>query len=188
MTRRLPHYTTKLYQYLKEKGLLGSDTQTLQAAKHAYYRQQNREYKKQRRKDFPEVTVSLSKGQHQELKAKADHYHLSLASFLREATLTYCQQRFLVPNAKQVAQVEQRLVHLQTDVSLLRKHADQLSLQQVAQGYQALVTRLATLEGFVSDRLREPARLDHRLIKELQANSSFVATLRLILNRYDSQS
>lgn len=78
--------------------------------------------------------------------------HLSLTSFLREATLAYTKQVFLVSNHAHVTSVEQKLMHTQTDIHLLAKHVKSFNAEELAQAYTAPEDLLYHLEQFISEQ------------------------------------
>ncbi|MEO0898672.1 MAG: hypothetical protein AAFY71_19825 [Bacteroidota bacterium] len=177
-----------LRNYLKEQGLTkNSDPKLLEAAKRTYQRHYNRNYKQQRRKEYPEVTVSLSQNQYHSLTQFAQGHHLTLASFLREAALAYCNSTFVVPNHAQVASVEQKLLLMQTDVHMIAKHLKKLSIADLSQAYTALEDRFLQLEQYVTQRLREPRQVEEIIKNTLQSSSNYSLVIRRLLDMYDHQ-
>lgn len=149
-----------LWEYLKQSGVLDTgDQAAIKSAKQKYWKQYRREYKRNRRIQFPEVTVSMDRKTYDYLQNVAKKHHKTLSAFLRETTLHYLNQTFLIPNPGLVAQFAQRLRICASDINVIAKHMKKLKQYELYQAYHSLSERIQHLEEYISDTLRNPPRL-----------------------------
>jgi hypothetical protein len=98
-----------MWKYLDESGVLekGSDSE-IKAIKREYRKKYFLNYKREARKEKPEYIISFSKknGEYERIVIAAKRHRRTVTSFIREATLAYIEQRFLVPNPLQIAELE----------------------------------------------------------------------------------
>lgn len=149
-----------LWEYLKTTGVLDrGNPKEIEAAKRQYRKRYHQEYKRNRRAKHPEVTVVMDRVTYGQLNKAAAMHHQSLATFLREASVHYVQQRYLVPDPGLVAAFAQRLRICASDINLIARHVKKLKLHELHESYMSLSERIQYLEGYVTETLQNPPRL-----------------------------
>lgn len=122
-------------------------------------RKYNREYKRLRRKERPEITVSVSPQEYMLLKHNAKKHRRSVPMFTRESALAYLNHTFIVPNDEQVSRIERYL--LQMKIKL-----EELNEANLVPNILSLISSLQTLETNIHKALTQPYTL-HEYIKHL---------------------
>lgn len=149
-----------LWEHLKTTGVLDDgDPKAIAAAKKQYRKRYQKEYKRNRRAKHPEVTVVMDRVTYGFLNKAAGMHHMSLAAFLREASVHYLQQKYLVPDAGLVADFAQRLRICASDINLIARHVKKLKLHELHESYMSLSERIQYLENYVANTLQNPPRL-----------------------------
>lgn len=148
-----------LRAYLKQSGLLEHGSpKDIAKAKREYRSNYHREYKRERRARFPEVTVTLVRSEFSKLSKAAKAHKMSLPAFLRESSLHYLDQKFLVPNSSLVSHFAQQLRICASDINLMTRHVKKLNMKELHQTYQSLSHRIQQIESFVVNAFRNPPR------------------------------
>lgn len=111
--------TGGMWDYLDSVGVLekGTDAE-IKAAKRAYRKKYFLEYKRNQRKRKPEYTINFrdDNGENSRILIAAQRHNMTVPQFLREAVFGYLERKFVVPNALQVAQLEQLLSHVLNEI------------------------------------------------------------------------
>lgn len=148
-----------LKEYLEVTGVLKKgNKEAIEAAKQVYRAKYQKEYKRNRRAKFPEVTVVMDRQTYKQLSKNAKEHNLSLASFLREATIHYSKQKYLVPDPGIIAKFAQKLRLCASDINLMAKHVKNLHHFELYEAYASLSERIQYLEKYVADTLCNPPR------------------------------
>lgn len=145
-----------LWIYLEESGILehGSPEQ-INAIKREYRRKYLKNYKSTRRKQGLEVVVTLSEKERERLHKQARRHQLSLPRFLRQSSIAFLNQTYLVPNAAQVARMEQALAECIREIQAIGKSRERRWLSQEWK-IEALVAQVEKLSTQLTSALRYP--------------------------------
>ncbi len=111
-----------MWLYLENLGVLssGSDEQIKQA-KLAYRKIYYRNHKRQKRKEGLEVLICLNKLERSHLEREAKRHGQKLPTFIREATLSYIRQVYMVVDRKVVAHIQQLLFQTVHEIQVIAK-------------------------------------------------------------------
>src|SRR5688572_29633808 len=101
-----------MWEYLESVGILEKGTdEEIKIAKKAYRKIYLSQYKKQQRSRKPEFAVNFSheNREYSRVKQAAKRHKMPITGFIRSAVLGYIESRYVVPDALQVAKLEQSL-------------------------------------------------------------------------------
>lgn len=165
-----------LWEFLEKEGVLDkADPKALEAAKRKYKTHYQREYRRKRRKQRPEFNVSFSADDIVLITREAVRHSLSVTAYIQKATVAYLQKEYLVPNHKEVAQLEQHLSRIHSDIQLIaNSHSTNLLSQTL--DYRKLLQRVAQAEQYVTDTLRHPKVIEE-IVMQTVAEQPEVRTL-----------
>ena len=178
MKRKLKH-TSKLYQFLEQKGVLanGTDAEIL-AAKQEYRRLYQANWRRSRRKADTELTVTLTARELQILTVAAQKHHRAKSRFLKEAALAYTTKSFVVPDVFTTNAILEYLTLAYTEIQKLFDE-NKMSYQVGTEALQ----RIATLETEVTKALHQPQCLEDRIIEAIRKNLRYKETLHHLLQQ-----
>lgn len=126
-----------------------------------------RDYQRQRRKDLPECSVSMTNEERAELKAKAKEHGMPLSIFIREASLGYIRKQYVTPNQEIVNQIAQEINMSYNLITETMEENPGLS------HFQELLDRLAQLEKYVVANLEEPRSIEDFLEEVIKKNPPY---------------
>ena len=148
-----------MWQWLEENGFLEehiSETQ-LNQGKRMYRRIYNREYQRQRRKERPVVRISLSQSEYQTLQEAAHAHHRPLSSFLKESTIAYLNQTYLVPDEERLIEFREYLALMRYDIQRISEQLGNEPSSETGEGiYASLLERIEGIESALIKALAHP--------------------------------
>lgn len=126
MGNRINH-TNKLREYL------GTSTLPEAEARKLYWNNYKAQWRKNRRRKLKEFAISYTQKELQNITNAAKGHKRSTTSFIKEASLAYCTQQFLVPDPQTINQIKEllsltytRIQHLTEDEKLSTDIGDKL--------------------------------------------------------------
>lgn len=149
---------SNIWQYLNSVGVLEKGTEEeIKVAKKAYKKKYLLAYKQQQRREKHEYIILLSKenGEFDSVATAAKKHSLSVTAFLKEATLAYIKQYYIVPNRVQLAKMEQILAQCLNEVQLITRTKEKYSWER-EQKYEAIEKRIIKLENEIRNVLSNP--------------------------------
>lgn len=155
--RRLPK-KGGMWEYLDQVGILENGTDAeIKAAKKAYRKNYFRGYKREQRMQKPEYTISFAKdnGDFETVLKGARKHKLSVPSFIRQATLAYINQTFIVPNREEVAHLEQLLSDCLNEIQTIVRFKEQFNFQR-EEKLEKIEKRIEKLEQDIDRLFRYP--------------------------------
>lgn len=172
-----------MWAWLQAMGILTWGTkEDIEAAKKLYRKAYQRAHKKKKREKRPEVTVSLSQGEHCYLTQVANRYEMSLARFLRAASLAYLDKIYLVPHPSKVAKLEQILSRHQSTFDQLSSEARRNGNAPAFKLYATFANHFHQMEENITQHLRYPYSLDELLKNAIHTKPAFRTKLQAYLN------
>lgn len=145
-----------LWAYLEANGILAdADPSKIIEAKKAYRKHYLKEYKQRRRKLGLEMLIALTEREKLHLDREARRHKLKLTVFIRKACMAYISQTYVVPNAEQVANIEQMLSICVQEIQAIARSNERRWLNQNWK-YDALQQQVEILQNQLSTVLRNP--------------------------------
>lgn len=154
-----PH--SKLWQYLNSTGVLESgNEEAIMAVKRSYRKKYLLEYKRKQRNEKPGFTVMLSRenGEYYNIFNAAKRHSMPVTTFLKKATLAYLSQRFIVPDRRQLSEVEQLLSECLNEIQRIARQKERFNWDR-EQKYEAIEKRILKLERQIGEVFRNPTLL-----------------------------
>lgn len=119
MSRRNKLKSGGMWEYLDSVGVLekGSDAE-IKDAKRAYRKKYFLEFKRKQRKIRPEYTLNFNEenGERARIILAAQRHEMTVPQFLRSTVRAYLEKKYIVPNALQVAHLEQLLSQILNEI------------------------------------------------------------------------
>ncbi|HNR21209.1 MAG TPA: hypothetical protein PKN75_15090 [Bacteroidia bacterium] len=147
-----------VWDYLEQTGVLanGSDADIVNA-KQEYRKKYFTAYKRKQRESKFEFTVVLDKsnGEFDVINKAAKNHKQSVSSFLKEAAFAYLQNRFIVPDAYQLARMEQMLSTCLNEIKSVAERKEKFFFQREDK-LGKLEDIIVTLQHNLNKALREP--------------------------------
>lgn len=160
MSRKGRH--SKLWEHLEASGVLekGSDDE-IKAVKREYRKKYLLEYRRRQRASQPEINVLFSKsyGDYQTVLQSAEKHNQQIAAFIRNATLAYIRQTYIVPDKLQVAHLEQLLSDCLNEIKTIIKPKDRYFWER-DQRLELIERKIEKLEVQIDELFRNPPRYD----------------------------
>lgn len=147
-----------LWTYLESLNILESGTDAeIKAAKRAYWKSYYTRYRREQREDKREFSVPLSQknGDYGKVAIAAKKHKMPVTSFIRKATLAYLDRTYLVPNASQVAHIEQLLMACLNEVKAIA-HTKEKYHWEREQKFDEIAERISKLEAEIRQALCFP--------------------------------
>ena len=147
-----------MWEYLDSLGVLVNGTdEEIKAAKKAYRKQYLLEYKRGQRNRKPEFTVNFSteKGEYFSVAYAAKYHHMTITTFIHNAVLAYLNQRFVVPNQEQIANLEQVLAQCLNEIKSIVKPRERYFWEKDRK-MEAIEHRIEKLEKEINQIFRNP--------------------------------
>ncbi len=163
------------YEYLKEKGIKNEDLNIydLKIEKINYKRYRNNLYKKRQRLQKHAIELFLEKGEYNKIKNESDLHKLSIGLFIKQSTLAYLNNQYLIPDrteyAKLVADMHairvniEKLTHTSKGFLLFGKYID----------YESLVKEIDSLKNRLELFISQPVNLDEYLSQKCITDKEF---------------
>ena len=147
-----------MWEFLENSGVLENGTdEDIKAAKKAYLKEYYLTYKRNQRNQKPEFTVNFSneKGEYHSVEHAARSHKMTITAFIRRAVLSYINQRFIVPNPEQVANLEQILSNCLNEIQSIVRVREKYHWER-EQKFEAIEKRIERLEYNINQIFRNP--------------------------------
>jgi hypothetical protein len=147
-----------IWDYLEHSGVLENGTdEEIKKAKKAYRKDYYLDYKRNQRANKPEFIVNFSSenGEYSRVKMAAERHKMTMTNFIRSSVLAYLQQRFLVPNAFQVAHLEETLSQCLNEIQKLVGAKEKYYWSR-EEKFEAIEKRIEKLEYDIDQVFRNP--------------------------------
>jgi hypothetical protein len=153
--------SNELWNYLEQSGVLerGDDAE-IKAVKKEYRKRYLLEYKRAQRTKKREITIGLdaSTGEWSKFLRAAKRHHLSLPAFIKSAVDAYLDQKYLVPDPYQVAQLEQLLSFTLNEIQeIAGRRGNFYGLQN--EYLKEIEVKIERLEGEINRIFRHPNKM-----------------------------
>ncbi len=161
--KRTRKHKGAIWDYLETSGVLENGTdEEIKAAKKAYRKGYYLSYKRNQRANKPEFIINFSSenGEYSKVKMAAKHHKMTVTAFIRSSVLAYLQQRFLVPNAFQVAHLEETLSQCLNEIQKLVGAKEKYYWSR-EEKFEAIEKRIEKLEYDIDQVFRNPPLLHH---------------------------
>jgi len=162
---RKSHSNSGMWEYLDSIGVLEKGTdEEIKAAKRAYRKQYFLLQKRKQRTNKPEYTVAFSKtnGEHSRITEAAKKHNRTVTAFIRVAALAYITQTFVVPNAYQLARLEQLLSECLNEIKTIVRTKERHFWER-EQRLELIEKRIGKLETQLNELITNPPLLnDHK--------------------------
>lgn len=99
-----------LYAYLKKIGVLETNDEVIIAhAKRLYWKEYKKQFAKNKRRQQKAITVFMNKQEYKTISEVAHKHKRSVTAYIKESSLCYAQQRFLVPDILAIYEIKEAL-------------------------------------------------------------------------------
>ena len=150
-----------IWDYLDQIGVLENGTDAeIKAAKRAYRKQYFLAYKRKQRKKRPEYTINFNEdnGEHKRILLAAQRHVMTMPQFLRAAVRGYLEQKYVVPNQQQVAELEQLLSQVLNEIQAIARKKERYFWDRNDK-LESIEKRIEKLEIDIDQVFRNPQRL-----------------------------
>ena len=175
------------YQYLSQKGQLHlletANDAELKALRFEYRKAYKAEYNKKYRQEKIHRIIIYSVKDYDFLKKAADKYGKSFSGFVKESSLAYLRQEFILPSPEQTKQILVAFSKYGTNLNQLSHNAN-ISKSIYNEQIKHIQNNFNELSRKVSRIYQQPFRLDEVLAATLEKNPSYIEQIRPILNKY----
>ncbi|PCI18898.1 hypothetical protein COB64_04500 [Candidatus Wolfebacteria bacterium] len=145
-----------MWQFLDDSGVLDNGTDAeIKEVKREYRKLYLTKWKRDRRLNHPEFTISLNKDENELIALQAIKHNRSCTAYLKAAALAYTNKTYVVPNTDQLARLEQTLGAVYNSVDTIAQ-ARQDTLFARERDFVQLKRIIERLEIQVSSALRNP--------------------------------
>lgn len=175
---------SSLKEYLFESGILdtGSSEQIAEAKK-TYRKNYQRNKKQQYRKRRKIVQLTFTKTYAKTLAQQAESFGMRLPDFIKKCVRAYLEKTFLLPNPKEVQQVELLLLKIGNNVNQIAHRVNAAHLDSIP-ALESVRQLLVRLDQKITEALRTPKDLEACLKENLRQNPSVLLQLERIIDSY----
>ena len=113
----------------------------LKEARKAYWRKYKAQWRRRKRKEQKEYTVSFTPAEMRILEKASTAYHRSCTRFIKESTLAYAQQQMVIPDPDAISQIRELLA---LNYTMLQQFTDDMMIP--CYSGTELMQRMASLE------------------------------------------
>jgi hypothetical protein len=167
---------TTLYDYLEPILEHGTEEQITLARK-KYWNDYKAAWRKNRRKEQKEFTISFTPKELQLLKQSITKHTRSYTRFIKEAALAYCQQQFLVTDPMAISQIKELLA---LNYNALQQQTEE-NILSTETGTE-LMQKMGALETQVLTTLYNPQTLEQWIQEVTSDNPEYRVKLIELLN------
>lgn len=139
------NHTNKLAEYLAISGLPEAE------ARKVYWKNYKANWRCKRRKEQKEFTISFDPKELRLIAEDAKRHHRSITRFIKEASLSYCTQQFLIPDLDTVNQIRQSLLLMYSQIQEITEDNKLIDKTGIA-----LMEKITHLETLVLNKLTNP--------------------------------
>lgn len=153
--------SSPLWEYLDASGVLENGTdEEIKAVKREYRKKYLLNYKRTKRNDNKEYTISFKKGsrEHSLLIKNAKVHSLTVPTFLYQSAIAYIEQKYLVPNPYQVAEMEQMISECLNEIRAIATRRDRF-FWDAEMKLERVEKRIIQLEESVNQLFRNPSKI-----------------------------
>lgn len=158
---RRPKKSSPFWDYLDASGVLekGSDEE-IKAVKRQYRKQYLLRYKRTKRNDSKEYTISIKKESHELSKVtkEAKRHGMPVPTFILNALYAYMERKYIVPNPYQVASLEQLLSECLNEIRSIAQSRDRF-FWDAEMKLERIEKKVIQLEKIIEEALRNPTPL-----------------------------
>lgn len=160
-------HTISLYDFLKPILATGTEEDIARARKN-YWNSYKAAWRKKRRKEQKEFTVSFTQKELHILKPAAKKHKRSNTKFIKEAALAYCQSLYLPPDSMAIN-------HIRELLALNYNALQQLAEENILIGGigNELMQKIAVLESQVVTSLHNPKTLEQWIRDTVNDNPDY---------------
>jgi hypothetical protein len=174
---------TSLYDFLDQSGVLEcNDESLIKKARAAYWRNYQKQYKREKRSSGMECAIVLDEEERNAFEKRASKHKTSVPSLIKKTALAYLEKYYIAPSEELLQSIEQRLSQIYTDIERLletRIHNPE-GLKQALQSIERIEQKL-------EDITKHPPNLEEEIKLAIDENPTFQQTLLTILKQYDHQ-
>jgi len=143
-----------LYEHLQKAGVLeGGSNDAIQQAKNDYWKSYKINWMKEKRKEAKAFTILYSKQEQATIEKFAKQYGMSPTKMIKQASLAYLKQEYVIPNKDTVGKIRELLV---LNYNSLQELQDEDKISHVRA--VGLLEQMASLETKVMDFLQTEQR------------------------------
>ena len=110
----------RIYSHLQSSGVLEKGThEEIQKVRSEYWREYKRKWRVAKRRKDKEFAVSFNSDELKILNQQAKRHHLSRTQFIKETTLAYINNSYIVPDLLEVKRISQILAMTYNSIQVL---------------------------------------------------------------------
>lgn len=179
------------YQWLAQQGKLhlleNATKEEIKALRREYRKAYKAEYNKKYRQEKIHRIIIFSLKEYEYLKKSADKYGKSFSGFVKESSLAYLRQQFILPSPEQTKQILVAFSKYGTNLNQLSHNAN-ISKSIHSEQLRHIQDNFNELSRKVSKIYQQPFKLEEILSKTLEKNPSYIEQIQPILNKYQHDS
>lgn len=154
MKRALKH-KSNIYEYLDKSGVLDSgNDEEIKVARKEYWRKYRADWRKQKRKEQSEFTISFTKKEMRILNPAVQKHKISTTVFIKQATLAYIQLQFVIVDPTSVNDIRGLLTR---NYTILQNIEEQNLFKETEASF---IKRFELLETSIMDMLTNPTLME----------------------------
>lgn len=178
---------TGLYQYLLQTGVLEGGAEEIKLAKRQYWRERDKEYKKQKRgKDNREIVLIFPADEINHVRFTAKAKGLTLHEYIRTCVKADMAHLTVIPHRALVAEIMQVLRQCSNQLEAIKKKEIK-GWMIISRTYENVETVLTQTENRVIALLKQPQSLKETIIETINRNPQTLDLLTSILAQYDNK-
>ena len=175
---------SSLKEYLFASGILdGDDTEVIAEAKKAYRRNYLRMKKQQYRKERKTVQLTFPRAYAANLEEQAQRHGMHLPAFIKQCLKAYLEKTFLLPNPKEVQQVELLLLRIGNNINQIAYRVNVHQLEGIP-ALESVRELLQHLDHKITEALRTPKDLESFITDNIVENPQLLIQLEKIINTF----
>ncbi|PCI19308.1 hypothetical protein COB64_04025 [Candidatus Wolfebacteria bacterium] len=161
-----------MWQFLDDSGVLDNGTdEEIKEVKREYRKLYLTKWKRDRRLNHPEFTISLNKDENELIALQAIKHNRSRTAYLKAAALAYTNKTYVVPDKATLARIEQVLGSVYNCVDAIAQER-QSTLFTRERDFVQLKKMVEGLEANISKSLREPRSVDEFIQRVIPNNEN----------------
>ena len=169
---------SNIYAYLDSTKVLEVGTnEAITKAKHEYWKAYKAQWRKNQRKTTAQFTIVFTANESNQILIAAKKHKRSQSAFIKQACLSYVNQRFLVPDMyvfgemRQILSMNYRALQKLFDESIIPYQTGKLLIEQMITLERTVLQQLRnpkTLEKWIEETVRNTPQYKEELFQLLQ--------------------
>lgn len=182
---RTPRRNSKIRNYLFQIGALKTGDETvIKEAKKQYWREYDKQLKKDKRNIKRTFTVSFQVQELDKIRHQAKYNGINIPEYIKQAVKADLTNTYVIPHPHILKEIAQLLINCKNQLKTIAEK-DAKNWLGMNKNYDTTLTIIEQVERTITASFAEAPRLNTLIEKQLEKHPEYIHELRKIINHYN---